>query len=247
MGDLSGSIAVEDSDTGQELRGGVRYRDNRFIAGLDHSLVYSDVSSQVVRSVSRANFRTGLAYADGSFALGPNVGDGGFAMVRRGAALREGRVLLNPTDDGAQAAADAFGPGVIGGLRGYSPGRIQTVVETDLPGFENAAAIFNLLPSARSGYVFTVGETAEITLVTRLTGADGSPLSLATGRIVSLDREGVEFVVFTNRDGRYVGENLGAGRWRIDMPQGSVTFTLTEDQVGIVRLPDLVFAAEPTP
>lgn len=240
-GDLSGSIAVETNERGQEILGQLRYRHNRFIAGIDNTIVYSDASGGISTAVSRYSVRTGLGFTAGRVLVSPTLGEGSFVAVAAGEGISEGQIVLNDSPIGPQAHSDGLGPAVFGGIRGYVPTRITADVVTDQAGFESASETINILPGARTGYLVTVGEEATAIVVATVRRADGTPVTLLAGTIARIDGSGPSVETFTNRAGRLVAESLAAGTYRLEIPgTGTAIFTLTQDQVGIVQLGELI-------
>lgn len=237
VNDLSGTVAVETKENGQEVLGQVRYRHNRFIAGLDNSIIFPDTESANGTAVARYSLRTGIGYTDGRVLVSPTLGEGSFVAVARGRAITDGKVVLNDSPIGPQGVSDALGPAVFGGIRGYVPMRITADVETDTPGFEGASQTINVLPGARTGYLVSVGEEATAIVVATVLLPDGSAASLLAGALTRADGKGAAIETFTNRSGRLVAEDLTAGTYRLVIPgKGAARFTLVEDQVGIVQL-----------
>lgn len=245
VGDLSGSVAVETNENGQEVLGQLRYRHNRFIAGLDNVVVYNDAQSAIATAVTRYSLRTGFGFAGGKVLVSPTLGEGSFVAVGKGRGLTDGKVVLNDSPIGPQAVSDGLGPAVFGGIRGYVPTRITADVLTDQAGFESASQTVNILPGARTGYVTTVGDEATAIVVATIRNPDGSPAALLAGTVTPVDNSRPPVETFTNRSGRLVAETLVAGTYRLDIPgAGTAVFTLAEDQLGIVQLGELTLSAQ---
>lgn len=240
VGDLSGSIAVETNRNGEEVLGQLRYQHNRFIAGIDNSIIFNDAQGSSATAVTRYNVRTGLGYTDGRVLVSPTLGEGSFVAVARGRGVSEGKVILNDSPIGPQGESDAFGPAVFGGIRGYVPTRITADLVTEQAGFESASQTINILPGARTGYLISLGETPTAIVIASLVKPDGTPAALLAGVVTRTDGSGEGIETFTNRSGRLVVEDLAPGQYRLDIPgAGSVVFTLQEDQVGIVEIGEL--------
>lgn len=245
VGDLSGSVAIETNDRGQELLGQVRYRHNRFIGGLDNIIVHDDAQSTIATAVTRYSLRTGFGLTGGKLLVSPTLGEGSFIAVSKGRGITDGKVVLNDSPIGPQAVSDGLGPAVFGGIRGYVPTRISADVITDQAGFESASQTVNILPGARTGYLASVGEEATAIIVASIRNPDGSPAALLAGTIAPLDGSRPPVETFTNRSGRLVAETLVAGDYRLVIPgAGTAIFTLAEDQVGIVQLGELTLRAQ---
>ena len=240
VGDLSGAIAVETNRNGQEVLGQLRYQHNRFIAGVDNSIIFSDAQGSAATAVTRYNMRTGFGYTDGRVLVSPTLGEGSFVAVAQGRGVTEGKVILNDSPIGPLSRSDALGPAVFGGIRGYVPTRITADLVTEQAGFESASQTINILPGARTGYLITLAEAPTAIVIANLFRPDGTPASLLAGTVVRSDGKGDPIETFTNRSGRLVVEELTAGDYRLDIPgTGSVIFTLAEDQVGIVDIGEL--------
>ncbi len=245
VGDLSGSVAVETKENGQEVLGQLRYRHNRFIAGLDNIVVYNDAQSAIATAVTRYSVRTGFGTAGGRVLVSPTLGEGSFVAVAKGRGITEGKVVLNDSPIGPQAVSDGIGPAVFGGIRGYVPTRITADVLTEEAGFESASQTVNILPGARTGYIVTVGDEATAIVVATVRNPDGSPAALLAGTVSPIDGSRAPIEAFTNRSGRIVAEALVAGEYSLVIPGvGTAVFTLAEDQVGIVQLGELILQAQ---
>lgn len=244
VGDLSGTVAVETNENGQELLGQLRYRHNRFIAGLDNVVIHNDAQSTISTAVTRYSVRSGFGFAGGKLLVSPTLGEGSFVAVAKGRGITDGKVVLNDSPIGPQAVSDGLGPAVFGGIRGYVPIRITADVITDQAGFESASETVNILPGARTGYVTTVGEEATAIVVATIRKPDGSPASLLAGTVSPVDGSRPPVQTFTNRSGRLVAESLVPGDYRLMIPgTGAAIFTIAEDQLGIVQLGEITLRA----
>ena len=106
---------------------------------------------------------------------------------------------------------------------------------------EPGAGVLSTFPGFGSGYRMVVGSDASRTVVGVLSGPDG-PMSLVSGYIEAVDGDQTEETrpVFTNRSGRFVGDGLAPGRYRIlvrGQPVGE--FTIREDQEGVVDVGEI--------
>src|SRR3546814_15930632 len=101
-------------------------------------------------------------------------------------------------------------------LSSYSE-RNLLVTAPDAPiGTDLGEGSFRLLPAYRSGYRLTVGSDYMVSVVGRLIGTNGEPITLVAGTAVEEahpEREPVQ--LFTNAAGRFGATGLAPGRWRI--------------------------------
>jgi outer membrane usher protein len=243
VGNLSGQLAVEHSDDGSNIVGGGRYRANRFTLAADHSLIYGRENFDLLGEITTYSLSTGVAYADGAIGVGP-VGEGSFVLLKRGRAVSDGRVVVNRTPEGVQAQSDLLGPALYSGFRGYAPGRVNAELETSQLGFETAAETINVFPGARTGYVLSLGDKIEITVVGSLRTEAGEPVSLAVGRVEPVSGGAPASETFTNRSGRFAVDGLQPGDYRIVFDDlGSADFRLTDADAGVKSLGDIVLRA----
>lgn len=247
LNDLSGGVRIS-RDSGRETIGGdLRYINNRFDAELIGSRLASRTSGGATTEESLWRVSTGLVYADGSFGIG-RPGREGFIMARRHESLRKSRLALTDSNGRAIAHAGWFGPAVAPIDRAYSPQRLEVAVDPLPSGYDLGSGVISAFPGYGSGYAVTIGSDASRTAIGVLVTPEGAPAALISGTIVSLDPSqstAPPKPFFTNRAGRFVGDGLAPGRYRLVVGDISIgEFTISEESEGItdvgliqIRLP----------
>lgn len=247
LNDLSGGVRIS-RDSGRETIGGdLRYINNRFDAELIGSRLASRTSGGATTEESLWRVSTGLVYADGSFGIG-RPGREGFIMARRHESLRKSRLALTDSNGRAIAHAGWFGPAVAPTDRAYSPQRLEVAVDPLPSGYDLGSGVISAFPGYGSGYAVTIGSDASRTAIGVLVTPEGAPAALISGTIVSLDPSqstAPPKPFFTNRAGRFVGDGLAPGRYRLVVGDISIgEFTISEESEGItdvgliqIRLP----------
>lgn len=182
------------------------------------------------------NFGTALVYADGRFGWSRPVRDS-FVIFSRNPNFSDQLVLINPGLYGPVAEANYVGPGVVPDLSSYT----LTTMRVDAPnmplGYDLGNAVFNLLPSYKSGTLITVGTESTVFLRGTLVDKGGEPIALQVGRVSSLsDPNWPALELFTNRAGRFALMGLGPGEYELQLfsnPPQTVRFTIPAEQTGI--------------
>jgi len=163
-----------------------------------------------------ATFRlqSGIGFADGSFALGRDMGQG-FYLVRRhpnlkdaGVTLYQGRSQTLPL-----ASSGGFGPAVAPVTTAYQPTELLINV-TDVPvGYDVGDTRFVILPGARSGVVIELGSEAYRWRLGTLL-LEGEPVALVYGELINV-KTGERQTFFTNATGRASFASLAPGDYDI--------------------------------
>ena len=240
VGSLSGTLALETSDQGDQVFGTARYLGNRFTGVASHSAVFESIGSDLTSQVSNVSIQSGIAFVDGAVGVGP-VGQSSFAVVDRGPATAGATVVVNATDEGVQARTDALGAAVVPTLRGFAPGRISAEVDSDDLALLGNDRSVQVLPGSRTGYRVTLGETVTVTIVGRAVDASGEPIDLGTGVIEPVGG-GEQIGTFTNANGRFVADGVEPGVYRINfLGRGEAELTIPEDARGYYEVGVIVF------
>jgi outer membrane usher protein len=247
LNDVSGGLRFS-RDSGRETLGGdLRYINNRFEAELISSRLASRASGGATSEESLWRVSTGLVYADRTFGLG-RPGREGFIMARRHKSLVKSRLALTDSNGRAIARAGWFGPAVAPIDRAYSPQRLEIAVDPLPDGYDLGTGVITVLPGFGSGYAMTVGSDASRTAIGLLVNPDGTPAALIAGTIMPFDPtepRGEPKSFFTNRAGRFVGDGLAPGRYRLVVGDRAIgEFIIPQDSEGItdvghiqIRLP----------
>lgn len=148
--------------------------------------------------------------------------------------------VVNPGLSGPVAEANKLGPAVAPDLSSYT----LTTLRVDAPnmplGYDLGNAVFNLLPSYKSGAAIMVGTDATVFARGTLINAAGEPIALQGGQVVSLSDPSWEpLALFTNRAGRFALMGLKPGRYELKLfsnPPLTVPFEIPADKTGIYDL-----------
>ncbi|HVR36448.1 MAG TPA: fimbria/pilus outer membrane usher protein, partial [Methylomirabilota bacterium] len=237
------SVGGVDANLGAQRRpddynayGGLRYNGYRAEAGLTHDVTTPDSSSENLDSRTSIRLGTAVVYADGQFAVSRPVRDS-FAIVVPHPDFAGQTIGVDPVRDSYAARADRFGPAVLPDLRSYLV-RNVTIDAPDLPpGYDLGPGVHTIRPTYKSGTVIRVGTGATVLLIGVLETANGVPVTLQAGEIVSLkDPQRAPVQLFTNRDGRFSVEGLKPGEHELRLyadPQPKARFEIPEGKAGI--------------
>ena len=240
LNDISGTVRLGEDRNQQSLAADLRYINNRFDAQLVTNRLVRTVPGGRTTQESLWRINSFLGFADGTFALGRQATEG-FVIASRHPTLRGASLAL--TDGGGQPIAHAgwFGPALAPISRAYGINRFVVAVEPLPPGYDLGAGVLSTFPGFGSGYRMVVGSDASRTVIGVLSGPDG-PMALISGLIQTADGDevGEPRPFFTNRVGRFVGDGLAPGRYRLivrGLPVGE--FTIREDQEGVVDVGEI--------
>ncbi len=181
-------------------------------------------------------FGTALVYADGRFGWSRPVRDS-FVLFARNSNFADQLVVVNPGLSGPVAEANKFGPAVVPNLSSYTVTRMRVDAPNMPLGYDLGNAVFNLLPTYKSGTVITVGTESTVFMRGTLVNKAGAPIALQTGQVVSLsDPSWIPLTLFTNRAGRFALMGLKPGQYELKLfsdPPLSITFEIPANKTGI--------------
>lgn len=236
LDDLSGNLRLSENNNQQTLSGDIRYINNRFDAQLVSNRLVALEPGGATTQESLWRLSTFIGYADGAFGIGRQSREG-FVIASRHPSLRHSGLAL--TDGGGQAIARAgwFGPALAPINRAYGANRFVVVVDPLPQGYDLGAGVLSTFPGFGSGYHLVVGSDASRTVIGVLSD-DRGPMVLITGTIEAVEGEEDRVeprLFFTNRAGRFVGDGLAPGRYRMVVRgQPIAEFTITPEQEGVV-------------
>lgn len=194
------------------------YTANRGEVSLQHN--YFDTANLNGPRVqaTRAIVGTSIVFAGGKLAIGRPVQDA-FAIVERHRSLGGRKVVIDPTENGARAQTDAFGPAVVPDLQSYDNSSLYLDVDNLPPGYSLGTGEFTLRAPLYSGYRLQAGSSASFTILGDAIYADsGSPVVLIGGELQSIDRPAESPIQgFTNRTGRFAASGLKPGKYRLTL------------------------------
>lgn len=244
LNDLSGTLRLAEDRNQQSLSADLRYINNRFDGQFVSNRLVSNRPGGPTSQESLWRVSTFLGYADGALALGRQSREG-FVIASRHPTLSDSALAL--TDGGGEAVARAgwFGPALAPINRAYGLNRFVVVVDPLPAGYDLGAGVVSTFPGFGSGYRMVVGSDASRTVVGVLTGPDG-PLALISGSIEPVDGGGdgegrdASRLFFTNRSGRFVGDGLAPGRYRMVVRGVPIAeFVIRQEQEGVVDVGEI--------
>ncbi|MBN4067281.1 fimbrial biogenesis outer membrane usher protein [Simkania negevensis] len=158
---------------------------------------------------------TAIAYADGFFAISPTVRDS-FAIIAPDKTTKGYQVSVNPVHGVATQKATANFPSTVNKLRPFFLNKVYVEIP-DLPvGYNLEQTLFYLSPKNKSGFLIQPKKEVEVILTIVLVDAAGKPLPLQGGKITGQEQlEGVEYILFSNKDGRVIIRGLKPGKWHL--------------------------------
>lgn len=230
-------------DIGREdvaLNAAANYIANRADLGLAYAAAYSQNSNSITDQRASMRFGTSLAFADGSLAMGRPITDS-FAIVRPYKSGRGLGVVVDPTQNSAQAKSGALGPALYGEITSYTPRTLSYDVPDAPPGLDLGTGALRTLAPYHSGYVVVVGSDYNVMAVGTLR-SKGEPVSLQAGNAIEVGGEHRHVELFTNREGRFAIAGLKPGQWRIEIagtPPIAYNLLIPKDATGVVRIGDL--------
>jgi outer membrane usher protein len=223
------------------LDGSITYTGNRGQVALFQQSRLAGLDAAELDQRTSLRIETGLAFADGTFALGRPVADG-FAIVTPHAGLADREITIGRKETGLIAKSDIWGPALIPSVTPYALSRIDYDVDDLPPGYDLGDGLFDLQAKYRSGYVLEVGSAYTVIAIGTLRGANGEPLALLTGVAVEVAKPDRKVELFTNRSGRFAAQGLSPGQWMIEMasdPPQRFSLDIPQSSLGLVRVGEI--------
>lgn len=239
VGSLGYRAGVSGADGERGFQGQVDYFTNRAELGARFDLFDDTVSGGRVRQ-STVRAAAGVGYADGAIAVGRPYREG-FAVVTRHETLDKKAVDVSIGGIGqSYARVDGLGPALVTTNRPYQRNTLTVDIE-DLPtGYDLGAGSYEVYPGTRSGFKIEVGSDAANTIMGVLLNTGGEPVSLAVGKLKSIDRPTDQAIsLFTNKAGRFAATGLKPGRYRLTIngdEQSEFVVTVPATSTGLVNL-----------
>jgi outer membrane usher protein len=226
------------------------YTANRFDASVSHAAFGQGFSSFGQQNVTTARVGTSIAFADGVFGIGRRINDS-FMLLRPHPNLGDRSVVAGQSlaRNDYIAKSGPLGAAVNNFLGSYVSQSVQYDVEDPPTGYDVGTGVVRVRPPYRSGYVYQVGTDAFVSAIGTLRLPNGTPVSLAGGRVMATGEPVTDPVpFFTNSVGRFAIANLLPGRrYRVEIygnPQG-FEFEVPQDTDGLVNL-EIVTLGAPT-
>lgn len=219
-----------------DINASIGYAATRYQAGLDINSRLDLPDGATGGQLVTARLQSGIGFVDGAFGIGRDPGRG-FYLFDAHPSLGNARIAVE-TNAGATpiARSGPLGPAVAPTGQPYRTEELRVNVSGGPVGYDIGSGRYVIEPGARTGVRVTVGTDEFRTVVTAI-AVDGVRLGLAYGTLTNEDT-GATKVFFTNRVGRAVFSNLGAGRYRASFrdPAGSFEFTISENNEAYVDI-----------
>ena len=238
------SLGLTQNDRSYNLTGRLSYTGYYFNWDLSNDAVFTVDGDGGISNTSKLSLATALVFADGQFGWSRPINNS-FAIVVPKDSVRDQEIVINPSLNGDTARIDRFGFAVVPNLDPYNISNL-IIDAPNLPaGMDLGNRNITILPSYRSGTLVKVGTDATVFLRGILLNANGEPVSLQSGEIVSLsDRNWQPVTLFTNRSGRFATAGLKPGRYQIKLftnPPAEMEFEIPANATGIYDTGTLQF------
>lgn len=200
--------------TSQEVTVNPKYRGYRMELGettswqKDRASYQTTSSHRIFASSSLVFTKDAISWSrpvTDSFAIFKTSGNSGY------------KLLVNPTDEGALAQADRWGPAVIPELNSYYRRSFIFDVENANAGTKITPEFLELLPSYKSGVSVVVDINRFISMRSQIVDSQGRSLKLQSGRVLN-SKSGAEVAsFFSNREGKIFVEGLLPGSYLLEI------------------------------
>lgn len=246
LGDVSGEVRLSRDQGQQAVTGNLRYINNRFDGELAYNRIVAEGPAGPSTQESFWRASTFVGVADGLVGIGRPAREG-FVIAARHATLHGARLALTDSTGRKIATDGMFGPAVMGVDRAYGVTRAEVQVDPLPPGYDLGVGLVNAFPGFADGYRVIVGSDASRTVMGVLSGPEG-PIALVAGTIEPVEaRKGAPAApkpFFTNRGGRFIGEGLAPGAYRLVVDGKELArFQIRPDQEGVIDVGRLEAAA----
>ena len=143
------AVRAERTEQDTELGGNFRYATSRFDAEADVTRAWQNGGVAGSPTVGQLRLQSGIAFADGVFAIGRDPAQG-FAIVSRHSSLRSATVAVSAGTVGRELAyANGLGPAVAPLFGSYRPQELTVALYGAPAGYDIGAGAYVLEPGAR--------------------------------------------------------------------------------------------------
>lgn len=240
---------------------GEQYRREQLKASYTSRLLRADVTAdnfsrngQRAQSGTSINLSSSVGVADGYVGVGTNV-SAPFAVVAKHKTLTGSDVLINVNRANKPQTKTGDDLGALVNLgTGYNLSQFSVDVPKAPFGYDWGPGTYRLAGGASTGHYFQIGSALSYTVLGVLQDNKGQPMSLQRGKVVQLNDQ-VEcaepacvpqtYSLFTNRTGRFVIEGIGAGKYRVQLKEGSGYFEVKESTQRFVKLGTIILSDNP--
>lgn len=236
-GSLSGPPGMPGQPTSASAT--VHYIGNRFRAAVGETVSDDGLSNPTtITNHSFLRFGSALVYADGFLGISRPVYDD-FAIFVPRAPLKGVPIDINPSASTYEARSGFLGDAVLSDISSYT----NTLARVDVPkapmGYDLGNTLFLLSLPYRSGAVVRVGSSATVYVRGSIVDAQGKPVPLVAGSLVSKNTAHPAQAFFTDESGLFEAYRLAPGTYTLTLSAGNwapVTVEIPAGASGLYRL-----------
>ncbi len=244
VNDISGRLAVTQDRGHSTFAGEADYTGNRLIAEFEQNQAYSRPGSDDDAKSYESSLRlsTGLAFADGAFAIG-RPATRGFIIMPVHDSLQGADVTIHDEAGRVLAKGGWLGPAVAPLNTSYIQHTYPYDVSKTPDGYDLGNTAPAIFPGAASGYRIQVGSAYWKMALGYLIDAKGPVTEHAAEVISETDKHFTPQAIFTNATGRFAVLGLAPGTYAIRIDTTIVArFTVPKDKKGLVNVGQLHIA-----
>jgi outer membrane usher protein len=224
-------VGVATNDQQKQVDGAVNYV-GEHVALNSNANITNVYANQVTTQNISANLRTSLVFAGDTFALSSQVYDS-FIIVKPEGRLKDEDLTIN-TD----STPDFLGTVVLPNTIPYLPTQIKISTGDLREGLTLDKDLYTVLPSYKSGTAIKLTSASYVSIRGYLVGVDNKPLSLMSGKLISMKDRKKEEYFFTNESGQFFAERLEAGDYELrlfDHDQNKVIIHILKESEGFLN------------
>lgn len=225
---------------GGSVTGAANVATNRAEITVSHGAGYLDglflgLDGRPTTQRTAVRIGTSIAFADGAWAIGTPIRNGGFAILHPHESIAGKQITVGDLDH-PRAQSGYLGPALVTNLPAYHLTSMPVDV-ADLPvGYSLGAASFDVKAPYKAGYKLEVGSAFSAYAYGTFLLDDGKPAAFLSGYARSEEHPGHNVMVFTNAAGKFGAEGLAPGKWTIEInadPPATYEFTIPTGTDGL--------------
>lgn len=238
VNDVSGRMAVTQDSGHTTFAGEADFTGNRLIAEFEQNQAYSRPGSDDDAKSYQSSLKlsTGLAFADGVFAIG-RPATRGFIIMPVHESLKGAAVTVHDESGRVVAQSGWFGPPVAPLTSTYVQHNYPFDVSKTPDSYDLGDTAPAIFPNAASGYRIQVGSNYWKMALGYLVTPQGPVINRGAEVISETDKHFKPQQIFTNATGRFAVLGLAPGTYAIRMEDTIIArFTVPRDKKGLVNV-----------